>query len=93
MPLLKIWINRKFGINYAAGSLYDLVHRIGYSLQRPKKQCRNADPEKKQLIVQTNSKGSRKRKVIFGACNPKTGEVIYSIEEAGNSESFEDFLK
>jgi len=136
MPLLKMWISKQFGVNYSAGSLYDLVHRIGYSLQRPKKQCKNADPEKqeafkkelkdlvdnadddtvilyedeaiitdeptttckwapigKQPVVQTNSKGSRKRKVIFGACNPKTGEVIYSTEESGNSESFEDFLK
>lgn len=136
MPVLKIWISREFGINYAACSLYDLVHRIGYSMQRPKKQCKNADSVKqesfknelkelvenadddtvilyedeaiitdeptttgkwapigKQPIVQTNSKGSRKRRVIFGACNPKTGEVIYSTEEAGNSESFEDFLK
>jgi len=136
MSVLKIWIKREFGVNYAAGSLYDLVHRIGYSLQRPKKQCKNADPEKqeafkkelkelvensdddtvilyedeaiitdeptttckwapigKQPVVQTNSKGSRKRKVIFGACNPKTGEVMYSTEESGNSESFEDFLK
>ncbi|MGE5630085.1 MAG: hypothetical protein ACM3TR_03190 [Caulobacteraceae bacterium] len=32
-------------------------------------------------------------KVLFGACNPKTGEVIYSTEEAGNSKSFENFLK
>jgi transposase len=136
MPVLKIWISREFGINYSASSLYDLVHRIGFSMQRPKKKCKNADPEKqeafkkelkdlvenadddtvilyedeaiitdeptttgkwapvgKQPVVQTNSKGSRKRRVIFGACNPKTGEVIYSTEEAGNSESFEDFLK
>ena len=136
MPVLKKWICREFGVNYAANSLYDLVHRIGFSQQRPKKQSRNADPEKqeafkkelkelvenaeddtvilyedkaiitdeptttckwapvgKQPVVQTNSKGSRKRKVIFGACNPKTGEVIYSTEEAGNSKSFDDFLK
>lgn len=45
MPLLKKWISKEFGINYAAGSLYGLVHRIGFSLQRPKKQCRNANPE------------------------------------------------
>ena len=134
MPVLKIWINREFGVKYAASGLYDLIHRIGYSMQRSKKQCRNADSEKqepfkkelknlvekadddtvilyedeaiitdeptttckwalvgKQPVMQTNSKGSRKRKVIFGACNPKTGEVIYSTEDSGNSESFEDF--
>lgn len=50
MPLLKIWINKNLGINYASGSLYDLVHRIGFSLQRPKKQCRNADPEKQEAF-------------------------------------------
>lgn len=136
MRILKIWINKKFGINYAVSSLYDLVHRIGFSLQRPKKQCKNADPEKQeafkkelkelvenayddtvilyedeaiitdeptttckwapvanQPVVPTNSKWSRKRRVIFGACNPRTGEVIYSTEETGNSKGFEDFLK
>ena len=136
MPVLKQWIRKRFGVNYAQVSLYGLVQKIGYSMRRPKKQCRNADPVKqgafkkelkelvedvdddtvilyedeaiitdepsttgkwapigKQPIVQTNSKGSRKRRVIFGACSPKTGEVIYSTEEAGNSESFEDFLK
>lgn len=114
MPVLKIWLSRKFGVNYALCSLYDLIHRIGYSMQRPKKQCRNADPMKqevfkqelkelvedsdeptttrkwalvgKQPIVHTNSKGSRKRKVVFGACNLKAGEVVYSAEEAGNFE-------
>jgi transposase len=136
MPLLKIWIAREFNVKYSVYSLYDLVHRIGFSMQRPKKNSRNADPEKKeafrrelkelinnaddntvilyedeaiitdeptttgkwapigkQPVIPTRSKGSRKRKVIFGACNPKTGEVYYSTKEAGNSESFESFLK
>lgn len=105
-------------------------------MQRPKKQCKNADPEKQssfkqelqelietadentvilyedeaivtneptvthkwalkgeQPVVSTDSKGSRERRVIFGACDPKTGDVYYSTKEAGNSESFEDFLK
>lgn len=136
MPLLKKWINREFHINYAVASLYDMVHRLGFSMQRPKKQCKNADPEKQttfkqelqelietadedtvilyedeaivtneptvtrkwalkgeQPVVSTDSKGSRQRRVIFGACDPKTGDVYYSTKEAGNSESFEDFLK
>ncbi len=38
------------------------------------------------------SRGSRKRKIIYGAANPKTGEVFYSTEDAGNSDGFESFL-
>ncbi len=43
MSVLKIWINRKFGVNYAAGSLYDLVHRIGYSVVVNKKSAIKAE--------------------------------------------------
>lgn len=136
MPVLKQWISKKFGVNYSEGSMYKFVRRLGFTMQRPKKQCKNADPVKqeafkkelkelvdtadddtvilyedeaiitdeptttgkwapvgKQPVVQTDGKGSRNRKIIFGACNPKTGDVIYSTEEAGNSESFEYFLK
>jgi len=136
MPLLKKWINREFGINYSVSGLYDLVHRIGFSIQRPKKQSKNADPVKqrefkdklkkiideadedtvilyedeaivtteptttgkwalkgKQPVIPTDSKGTRKRRVIFGAANPVSGEVIYSTKETRNSENFESFLK
>ena len=40
MSLLKKWINREFHVNYAVASLYDLVHRLGFSMQRPKKQSK-----------------------------------------------------
>jgi len=72
---LKKWVSKEFGINYAAGSLYSLVHRIGFSLQRPKKQCRNANPEEQTLVENTDDDTVILR-VIFGACNPKTREVI-----------------
>lgn len=136
MPLLKRWISKQWGINYHPGSLYDIVHGLGFTLQRPKKQSKNA---KKQLqeqykqelqelvaeldddivilyedeaiitdeptttlkwslkgyqpIVPTDSRGSRKRAVMFGAVNPKDGEVYYSTYEAGNTDNFKDFLK
>lgn len=136
MSVLKIWIREKFRVGYAVSSLYDLVHRIGFTIQRPKKQSKNADPQKqvefrkeleeiidkadentvilyedeaiittepstksawapkgKQPVVVTNSSGSRQRRVIFGACNPKNGDIFYATEESGNSENFEDFLK
>lgn len=136
MSVLKIWINKRFGAKYALSSLYDLVHRLGFSMQRPKKQCKNADTKKQeefkkelkriidtsdddtvilyedeailtsepttigkwapvgeQPIIPTDSKGSRQRRVIYGACNPKNGDVIYSTKDSGNSENFEDFLK
>lgn len=127
MPVLKMWISREFNVNYAVASLYDLVHRLGFSMQRPKKQLtfkkelqdliETADdntvilyedeaiitdeptvtgkwaPIGEQSVISTNSKGPRQRRVKFGACDPKTGDVFYSTEEAGNSESFENFLK
>ena len=46
-----------------------------------------------QPIVATSSLDSRERIVIFGAVNPADGEVYYSTYEAGNSESFMEFLK
>lgn len=45
MPVLKSWINKNLHINYKAGSLYDIVHNIGFTLQRPKKQDRKANPK------------------------------------------------
>ena len=46
MPLLKRWISKQWGINYKASSLYNLLHKLGFTLQRPKKQRRNANKEK-----------------------------------------------
>lgn len=136
MPLLKIWINKQWGIVYKTSSLYDVVHNLGFTLQRPKKQSRNAKKELKdqfkkdlqelldtaddntvvlyedeaiitdeptttakwalkgnQPIVSTESSKSRERTVMFGAVNPKDGEVTYSTYDAGNSDTFKDFLK
>lgn len=50
-------------------------------------------PVGEQPIIPTDSKGSRERRVVFGAVNPKTGEVHCSTEKTGNSENFESFLK
>ena len=131
MPLLKLWINKQWGINYKVSSLYDVVHNLGFTLQRPKKQSRNAKKELReqytdelkellanvdddtvilyedeaiitdeptvaakwalkgnQPIVATESSRSRHRTVMFGAVNPKDGEVHYSTYDAGNSETF-----
>jgi len=136
MPLLKLWINKQWGINYKVSSLHDVVHNLGFTLQRPKKQSRNAKKELReqytdelkellanvdddtvilyedeaiitdeptvtvkwalkgnQPIVATESSRSRHRTVMFGAVNPKDGEVLYSTYDAGNSETFKDFLK
>lgn len=136
MSLLALWIKKQFSIKYHPGSLYKLVRSLGFTLQRPKKESYNADPElqkqfKQELrqllkekdnntvvlyqdeaiitdepttvakwalkgnqpIVPTNSKGSRKRKVLFGAVNPETGDVYYRTYDKGNSESFKSFLK
>lgn len=41
MPLLKKWISKQWGINYKVSSLYDVVHNLGFSLQRSKNQSRN----------------------------------------------------
>jgi transposase len=136
MPLLKKWINKQLGIDYHPGSLYEIVHGLGFSLQRPKKQSRNANKQlqnqyKQELqeliagannntvvlyedeaiitdeptttakwalkgnqpIVPTDSNGSRERVVMFGAVNPEDGKVYYSTYDAGNTDTFKDFLK
>jgi len=136
MRILKLWIEKNYGVSYAVSSLYDVVHRIGLSVHRPRKKSRNSDTAKQeqymqelkelvensdedtvilyedeavvtdeptttgkwapigeQPIIPTDSRGSRERRVIFGAVDPKSGEVLYSTEKAGNSESFESFLK
>jgi len=48
MPLLKLWINKQWAINYKVSILYKLVHKLGFTLQRPKKQNRNAKKEKQE---------------------------------------------
>jgi len=136
IPLLKLWIGREFGVKYSIAGLNEPVHRLGFSIQRPKKQCKATDPEKQeqfkkelkkilegidddtvilyldealitddptttgkwalkgdQPVIPANSKGSRKRRVIYGAANPKTGEVFYSTKRTGNTENFEPFLE
>lgn len=52
MPLLKIWINKQWGIVYKVSSLYDVVHNLGFTLQRPKKQSKNAKPEAREQYKQ-----------------------------------------
>jgi transposase len=45
MPLLKLWIDRNLQVNYKAASLYDVVHNIGFTLQRPKKRNHKVNPQ------------------------------------------------
>lgn len=44
-------------------------------------------------IVSTDTKGSRKHKVIFGAVNPETGKVNEKTTDSGNRDNFKSFLK
>lgn len=43
IPLLKIWIDRNLNIIYKQSSLYDVVHNLGFSLQRPRKENKQAN--------------------------------------------------
>lgn len=45
MPLLKLWIDKNLNVNYKTASLYDVVHNLGFTLQRPKKQSCKANPQ------------------------------------------------
>ncbi|MGE5630086.1 MAG: helix-turn-helix domain-containing protein [Caulobacteraceae bacterium] len=65
MSLVKYGSVGSFGVNYVAGSLYDLVHRIGYSLQSPKEQCRNADPEKQAALKRNSRNWLRVQMIIL----------------------------
>ncbi|MGL5244594.1 MAG: IS630 family transposase [Sarcina sp.] len=47
----------------------------------------------KQPIIKTLPTGTRKRKVIFGATNPETGDLTYQLSDKGNSDNFKLFLK
>lgn len=44
-------------------------------------------------IVKTDTSKKRDRKVIFGAVNPESGQLVSQISDSGNSEYFESFLK
>ncbi|MGL5245390.1 MAG: IS630 family transposase [Sarcina sp.] len=46
-----------------------------------------------QPIVKTLPTGTRKRKVIYGATNPETGDLTYQLSDKGNSDNFKLFLK
>lgn len=48
IPLLRLWILREFGVKYSITGLNELVHRLGFSIQRPKKQSKASDPEKQE---------------------------------------------
>ncbi|MPQ42957.1 IS630 family transposase [Clostridium tarantellae] len=46
-----------------------------------------------QPIVKTLPTGTRKRKVIYGATNPETGDLTYQLSDKGNTDNFKLFLK
>jgi len=45
------------------------------------------------INLPTDSSSSRERVVMFRAVNPRDGKVYYSTYEAGNTDTFKDFLK
>ena len=52
MRLLKLWIERQYRVSYAVSSLYDLVHRLGLTIQRPRKKSKNGDPVKQEQFME-----------------------------------------
>ena len=56
-PLLSYHLEKKFGVHLRVRQCQNLFHKLGYSLQRPRKKAAEADPEKQAEFKKNSSDG------------------------------------
>jgi len=60
-PMVGDWIRRRFGVSYHNHYVPELLHQLGFSLQRPRKRLANADAEKQAQWVQVRFPDIKKK--------------------------------
>ncbi len=56
-PLLSYHLNKKFGVQLRVRQCQNLFHKLGFSLQRPRRKAAEADPEKQKEFKKNSKNG------------------------------------
>ena len=59
-PMLIEWVNKEYGILYKKGQIYNILKKLGFSLQRGKGIFAEADEQKQDVFKNTLKKTARK---------------------------------
>jgi len=60
-PMIGDWIRREFGVSYHNHHIPRLLHRLGFSVQRPRKRLARADAEKQEYWLRHRLPAIKKR--------------------------------
>lgn len=56
-PLLSYHLQKQFSVHLRVRQCQNIFHRLGFSLQRPRRQAAEADPEKQKAFKKTSNNG------------------------------------
>jgi len=56
-PLLSYHLEKRFAVRLQVRQCQNLFHRLGFSLQRPRRQAAEADPEKQEIFKKNSKNG------------------------------------
>ncbi len=84
-PMIGDWIRRRFGVKYHNHHIPRLLHRLGFSVQRPRKRLARADAEKQAIWLNEKFPAIKKK--------PPHVEVLSSSGTKPASGSTERFIE
>jgi transposase len=61
-PMIGDWIRREFGVKYHNHHIPRLLHRLGFSVQRPRKRLARADLEKQEYWLRNRLPAIKKKR-------------------------------
>jgi transposase len=65
-PMVGDWIRREFGVKYHNHHIPRLLHRLGFSVQRPRKRLAKADLEKQEYWLRKRLPAIKKKPLYAG---------------------------
>ena len=65
-PMIGDWIRRRFGVRYHNHYIPHLLHRLGFSVQRPRKRLARADAEKQEYWLRKRFPAIKKKPAPAG---------------------------
>jgi transposase len=60
-PMIGDWIRKRFGVSYHNHHIPRLLHKLGFSVQRPRKRLARADRERQQLWLRKTLPAIKKK--------------------------------